>query len=553
MTYQSDCLFVAGKRWDNQQKKKSLERKAWEEGGRDQGLPEPPRRSYRAWEKYDSEPEKKLIKRMDNRMSSEFDAYDVLAPAQRTHDLQTRLFLAYMRTRARAYDKVRRNTNYPMKAMVALRDKQLYPSIRNDRVCRFRLDPYIGAFVDLNGDLEEPDNQARMESTVEDAEFNNSSTEVRHSRFRRFVTIRSCQARGVNLRLANSNEVMQALDMQKREVKRREMEAAGSAAGGDDGDDGEQEGDEPLPRRGKTMSAWNVFYAEETGGKDQRLLEGRDLSAEYRALSHAALHRLVALAIQAQAAKEAGNPRPLRSLLRVGVSAPSASSGAARSRVMAGPSLDLARMGVPLKNIKAVKQQLRAERANELEEERAIETNLQLYNADEGSQCLPDLQEEVPEWVFQDTSCQLSYTGLRIFNAAWDSRPSAANVLKIAAKTRSHLALVHKYVQTAWRYMQSTIQHEPIPQVTALRSDKKTKTTDPPCFAWNAHMCNAHGANAVRIRDRFMALTKEHFPKGENTAAGWLRGGRGVETEMVAGRLRGKKRGGCGMESDKAL
>ena len=224
MKYQALLLYTAGKRWEQEQQRAAVklhehlreQESVGASGSTAPGFAAPPGRTFRAWIKYDGIHETEFLQLTDECMDGDNDRYLAFANEERTHAVQTHIHKLLLRGRCRIYAYKVANTNYPMSALAASKYHDLHDKLAVDKHCRDRLDPWTASLVDTWPDTREADCQAMLLATNIDVEFNNYSSELHHSQFRRFSVMRSCQCRGVNLDLANAHDILRENELQGR-------------------------------------------------------------------------------------------------------------------------------------------------------------------------------------------------------------------------------------------------------------------------------------------------------------------------------------------------
>jgi hypothetical protein len=196
-----------------------------------------------------------------------------------------------------------------------------------------------------------------------------------------------------------------------------------------------------------------------------------DLKHKFRALDDAEQQRLTKKALVANEAVAAGNPRPLQGDL----TRPRPDLARCLETV---PLLSVEQM-VVLSNdcmwdhLRALRQGRRRE-ATRLREQQGRDLQLMssYYTSGAGSQCQAQTLEAIPSIAPAGSAhsvraVPVGMSQLEVYDATYDSRKDAAEMLKAKAHGNQHVSRLQTAVARVWAQMMNTIQDTPVDAVLA--------------------------------------------------------------------------------------
>lgn len=101
---------------------------------------------------------------------------------------------------------------------------------------------------------------------------------------------------------------------------------------------------------------------------------------------------------------------------------------------------------------------------------------------------------------------------LEVYDATYDARKDAAEMLKAKAHGNQHVSRLQKAVARVWAHMMNTIQDKPVDAVLAPEA-APPKPQDMLCLQARRCLCNLQGRMECVLRDRLHRAIKAAFPQ----------------------------------------
>ena len=241
-----------------------------------------------------------------------------------------------------------------------------------------------------------------------------------------------------------------------------------------------------------------------------------DLSHKFRALDDDEKQRLTKKALVANEAVAAGNPRPLQGDLTR--PRPDLARCLETVQLLSVEQMAVLSNDCMWDHLRALRHGRRRE-ATRLREQKARDLHIMssYYTSGAGSQCQAQTLEAIPSIAPAGSAhsvraVPVGMSQLEVYDATYDSRKDAAEMLKAKAHGNQHVSRLQNAAARVWAHMMNTIQDKPVDAVLAPEA-APPKPQDMMCLQARRCLCNVQGRMECVLRDRLHHAIKAAFPQ----------------------------------------